>query len=282
MHQKKINKYYFTFLILLHTGLSQEYLPTLQIPLSTVRENRDFSPDLIASYANQLVFVDKKNHTIGIYSNDSLRIVGGYGSSEYSFIDPVDVIIDNLVIMILDESAGRVTKFDLNLNFIRLYNLKSNDPIYSKVFDIDSRQNIYFHSAEDGILYQRKNATQKAAKFIDYNLNSSSFCVSDIFINTDDQIGVLFDCMGELHTYGRSGRLQRKYKADLKKPVKIFFLNDDWAVINSDADIEFLNGSVRSLFIDKEVLVDAYLDRDRLLILTKTTIYIFDSSIISK
>ena len=71
MHQKKINKYYFTFLILLHTGLSQEYLPTLQIPLSTVRENRDFSPDLIASYANQLVFVDKKNHTIGIYSNDS-------------------------------------------------------------------------------------------------------------------------------------------------------------------------------------------------------------------
>ena len=184
--------------------------------------------------------------------------------------------------MILDESAGRVTKFDLNLNFIRLYNLKSNDPIYSKVFDIDSRQNIYFHSAEDGILYQRKNATQKAAKFIDYNLNSSSYCVSDIFINTDDQIGVLFDCMAELHTYGRSGRLQRKYKADLQNPVKIFFLNDDWAVINSDADIEFLNGSVRSLSIDKEVLVDAYLDQDRLLILTKTSIYIFDSSIISK
>ena len=173
-------------------------------------------------------------------------------------------------------------EFDLNLNFIRLYNLKSNDPIYSKVFDIDSRQNIYFHSAEDGILYQRKNATQKAAKFIDYNLNSSSYCVSDIFINTDDQIGVLFDCMGELHTYGRSGRLPRKYKADLQNPVKIFFLNDDWAVINSDADIEFLNGSVRSLSIDKEVLVDAYLDRDRLLILTKTTIYVFDSSIISK
>ena len=153
----KINKFYFNFLIFLHTGLSQEYLPTSQISLITVRENRDFSPDLIASYANQLVFVDKKNHAIGIYSNDSLRIVGGYGSSEYSFIDPVDVIIDNLAIMILDESAGRVTKFDLNLNFIRLYNLKSNDPIYSKVFDIDSRQNIYFHSVEDGILYQRKN-----------------------------------------------------------------------------------------------------------------------------
>ena len=124
MHQKKINKYYFTFLILLHTGLSQEYLPTSQISLITVRENRDFSPDLIASYANQLVFVDKKNHTIGIYSNDSLRIVGGYGSSEYSFIDPVDVIIDNLAIMILDESAGRVTKFDLNLNKIEIIVIK--------------------------------------------------------------------------------------------------------------------------------------------------------------
>ena len=282
MHQKKINKYYFTFLILLHTGLSQEYLPTSQISLITVRENRDFSPDLIASYANQLVFVDKKNHTIGIYSNDSLRFVGGYGSSEYSFMDPVDVIIDNLDIMILDESAGRVSKFDLNLNFVQLYNLKSNYPIYSKLFDIDSRRNIYFYSPEDDILYRRNNNTQKSVKFIDYNLNSSSYCVSDIFINTVDEIGVLFDCVGELHTYSRSGRLQRKYKADLKKPVKIFFLNDDWAIINSNADIEFLNGSVRSLSIDKEVLVDAYLDQNRLLILTKTSIHIFDSSIISK
>lgn len=282
MLQKKINKYYLTFLILLHTGLSQEYLPSSQISLSRVRENRDFSPDLIASYTNQLMFVDKKNHTIGIYSNDSLRIAGGYGSSEYSLMDPVDIFIDNLVIMVLDESAGRVSKFDLNLNFIQLYNLKSNDPIYSEVFDIDSRQNIYFFSAEEGILYRRRNTTQKAAKFIDYNLNSSSNCVSDIFINNADQIGVLFDCKGELHIYGRSGRLQRKYKVDLENPAKIFFLNDDWAVINSDANIEFLNGSVRSLFTDKEVLVDAYLDQNRLLILTKNNIYIFDSSIISK
>ena len=282
MLQKKINKYYFTFFILFHTGRSQDHFPASKIPLSAVSENRDFSPDLIASHINQLVFVDKKNHAIGIYSNDSLRIVGGYGSSDHSFMDPVDVIIDNLDIMILDESAGRVSKFDLNLNFVQLYNLKSNYPIYSKLFDIDSRRNIYFYSPEDDILYRRNNSTQKSVKFIDYNLNSTSYCVSDIFINTVDEIGVLFDCAGELHTYSRSGRLQRKYKTDLKKPVKIFFLNDDWAVINSNADIEFLNGTVSSLSIDKEVLVDAYLDQNRLLILTKTNIYIFDSSIISK
>jgi len=282
MLQKKINKYCFTFFILFHIGLSQDHFPASKIPLSAFRENRDFSPDLIASHINQLVFVDKKNHAIGIYSNDSLRIVGGYGSSEYSFMDPVDVVIDNLDIMILDESAGRVSKFDLNLNFVQLYNLKSNYPIYSKLFDIDSRRNIYFYSPEDDILYRRNNSTQKSVKFIDYNLNSTSYCVSDIFINTVDEIGVLFDCVGELHTYSRSGRLHRKYKTDLKKPVKIFFLNDDWAVINSNADIEFLNGTVSSLSIDKEVLVDAYLDQNRLLILTKTNIYIFDSSIISK
>ena len=279
---KKINKHFFTLLFLSHIGLSQDYLPSSKISLTTLFANREFSPDLIASYANQLVFLDRKNHTIGMYSNDSLRIVGGYGSSEHSFIDPVDITIDNLDILILDESAGRVSRFDLNLNFIQLYNFISNNPIYPSVFDIDSRRNIYFYSSDDDVLYRRNNSTQKAIKFIDYNLNTTSYCLSDMFINKNDQIGILFDCLDELHIYSRAGRLQIKHRIDLKNPIKAFFINDDWSIMNSDGQIQFLNGSVFALSINRETILDAYLDQNRLLILTKTSIYIFDSSILSK
>ena len=115
---KKINRYFFFLITFLQISLSQDYLPSSKIPLSGIISTQDFSPELIASHAGQLAFIDKKNHTLGIYSNDSLRTLGGYGSSKYSFIDPVDIIIDKLDIIVLDESIGRVSKFDANLNFI--------------------------------------------------------------------------------------------------------------------------------------------------------------------
>ena len=166
---KKINRYFFFLITFLQISLSQDYLPSSKIPLSEIISTQNFSPELIASHAGQLAFIDKKNHTLGIYSNDSLRTLGGYGSSKYSFIDPVDIIIDKLDIIVLDESIGRVSKFDANLNFIELYDLISDYQAYPSAFNIDSRRNIYFFSSDENIVYQRIYSTQKVNKFIDYS-----------------------------------------------------------------------------------------------------------------
>ena len=283
MRLKKINKYFFTLFVFFHTGLSQDYLPLSKISLNDIRGAREFFPDLIASHASQIAFIDKKNHTLGMYANDSLRIIGGYGSSEYSFLDPVDIVIDNLDIMVLDESAGRVTKYDLNLNFIQLYDLAPDYTVYPSVFDVDSRQNIYYFNRDDGVLYRRNYREQNVSKFIDYSSSSLPFqCLSDIYINQKDQIGVLFDCSNELHTYGRSGRLQRKYSFELKNALKALFVNDDWIIINSAAQVQFINGPLLNLYINQETVLDSYLDQNNLFILTKNNIYIFDLSILSK
>ena len=277
---KKINRHFFFLITFLQISLSQDYLPSSKIPLSEIISTQNFSPELIASHAGQLAFIDKKNHTLGIYSNDSLRTLGGYGSSKHSFIDPVDIIIDKLDIIVLDESIGRVSKFDANLNFIELYDLISDYQAYPSAFNIDSRRNIYFFSSDENIVYQRIYSTQKVNKFIDYSSNTrSQNCLSDIFINQNDQIGILFDCSNELHIYNRSGRLQRKFKIELENAQKPFFLDGRWAVINSVGNIQFSNGSRSNLFTDQEIVLDSYLDREDLYVLTKTSIYIFDTSI---
>ena len=280
---KKINKYFFTLILLLTTSFSQDFLPSSIISLSDIRSIRNFSPDLIALYGEQLAFIDKENRTLGMYAYDSLRVIGGYGSSEYSFIDPIDIIIDELDVMVLDESEGKVSRFDLNLNFIQFYDLLPGYPIYPSVFSIDSRRNIYFFSPDDDILYRRDYSSKKINKFIDYSSNTKSpGCLLDVYINQNDQIGTLFDCSNELHIYNRSGRLQIKYKIELKNPQKSFFINGNWSVIDTVGRIQVSNGLIFDLFIDKKTVLDSYINQNNLYVLTKNKIYIFDSTIFPK
>ena len=280
MLQKKINKYFCTLTFLINIGYSQAYLPSLKIPLDTIRSNREFNPELIAANDSRLVFIDKKNRRLGSYIDDSLHVVGGYGSSSHSFIDPVDIIIDELDIIILDESVGQISRFDLKMNFIQRKSLALDNLVYPTLFEVDSRKNIYFFSPDDGVLFKSNHSTQKIDKFIDYSsISIDQNCLSDIYINNNDQLGILFDCLNELHVYGRSGRLQRKYKVDIKSPQKLMFIDRNWSAINSKGQVQFINEPVLDLAIEKEDVIDSYFDQKSLFILTKTSIYIFDSSI---
>ena len=280
MLQKKINKYFCTLTFLVNIGYSQSYLPSLKITLDTIRSNSEFIPELIAANDSRLVFIDKKNRRIGSYFDDSLRVVGGYGSSSHSFIDPVDIIIDELDIIILDESVGQISRFDFNMNFIQRKSLALDNLVYPTLFEVDSRKNIYFFSPDDGVLFKLNHYTQKMDKFIDYSsISVDQTCLSDIYINNNDQLGILFNCLNELHVYGRSGRMQRKYKTDIKNPQKLMFINRNWTAINSKGQLQFINEPVFDLAIQKEDVLDSYYDQKNLFILTKTSIFIFDSSI---
>ena len=130
------------------------------------------------------------------------------------------------------------------------------------------------------MLFKSNHSTQKIDKFIDYSsISIDQNCLSDIYINNNDQLGILFDCLNELHVYGRSGRLQRKYKVDIKSPQKLMFIDRNWSAINSKGQVQFINEPVFDLAIEKEDVLDSYFDQKSLFVLTKKSIYIFDSSI---
>ena len=64
-----------------------------------------------------------------------------------------------------------------------------------------------------------------------------------------------------------------------ESPQKLMFIDRNWSAINSKGQVQFINEPVFDLAIEKEDVLDSYFDQKSLFILTKTSIYIFDSSI---
>jgi len=259
-------------------SFSQSYLPSLQINFDDLNLSSTFVPEVIASSNGQLILLDKKNHRLARMVDDSLHLVGGFGSSKYGLFDPVDIIADQLDIFVLDQSTGRITRLDSRLNFIQFFDFTLDESRYPTVFSIDSRRNIYFYSPDEDIIYKTQSLTSKFDKFVDLNLNpSTANCLKDISIDQKDQIGIIFNCNNELFIYNRAGRLQRKFKIKIKNPLKAFSINNKWSIINTKGQIQFYDNSVINLEISENAIIDLYMDQNQLYVLTKTEIYIFDT-----
>ncbi len=259
-------------------SFSQSYLPSLQINFDELNLSSTFIPEVIASSNVQLILLDKQNHLLARMVDDSLHLVGGFGSSKYSLFDPVDIIADQLDIFVLDQSTGRITRLDSRLNFIQFFDFTLDESRYPTVFSIDSRRNIYFYSPDEDIIYKTQSLTSKFDKFVDLNLNpSTANCLKDISIDQKDQIGIIFNCNNELFIYNRAGRLQRKFKIKIKNPLKAFSINNKWSIINTEGQIQFFDSSVINLEISENAIIDLYMDQNQLYVLTKTEIFIFDT-----
>ena len=259
-------------------SFSQSYLPSLQINIDDLNLSSTFVPEVIASSNGQLILLDKKNHRLARMVDDSLHLVGGFGSSKYGLFDPVDIIADQLDIFVLDQSTGRITRLDSRLNFIQFFDFTLDESRYPTVFSIDSRRNIYFYSPDEDIIYKTQSLTSKFDKFVDLNLNTSTAnCLKDISIDQKDQIGIIFNCNNELFIYNRAGRLQRKFKIKIKNPLKAFSINNKWSIINTKGRIQFYDSSVINLEISENAIIDLYMDQNQLYVLTKTEIFIFDT-----
>ena len=259
-------------------SFSQSYLPSLQINFDELNLSSTFIPEVIASSNVQLILLDKQNHRLARIVDDSLHLVGGFGSSKYSLFDPVDIIADQLDIFVLDQSTGRITRLDSRLNFIQFFDFTLDESRYPTVFSIDSRRNIYFYSPDEDIIYKTQSLTSKFDKFVDLNLNpSTANCLKDISIDQKDQIGIIFNCNNELFIYNRAGRLQRKFKIKIKNPLKAFSINNKWSIINTEGQIQFFDSSVINLEISENAIIDLYMDQNQLYVLTKTEIFIFDT-----
>ena len=259
-------------------SFSQSYLPSLQINFDELNLSSTFIPEVIASSNVQLILLDKQNHRLARMVDDSLHLVGGFGSSKYGLFDPVDIIADQLDIFVLDQSTGRITRLDSRLNFIQFFDFTLDESRYPTVFSIDSRRNIYFYSPDEDIIYKTQSLTSKFDKFVDLNLNpSTANCLKDISIDQKDQIGIIFNCNNELFIYNRAGRLQRKFKIKIKNPLKAFSINNKWSIINTKGQIQFYDSSVINLEISENAIIDLYMDQNQLYVLTKTEIFIFDT-----
>ena len=111
-----------------------------------MKGQKDFSPDLITVSNKQIFVLDKKSRLLAKIQQDTLHTVGGFGGSSNGMFDPVDLLANQLDVFVLDQSLGKISRFDFNLNLIQRLSISNDEPKYPSCFNIDSKRNILFYS----------------------------------------------------------------------------------------------------------------------------------------
>ena len=183
--------------------------------------------------------------------------------------DPVDLLSYQLDNYILDATKSEISRFDNELNFLQTLSLKGDEPITPKLFSIDSRQNFYF--------YKTRSLSGEFDLFLDLlDAGINNECISDIEFNSRDEFALLFDCIGELYFFSRSGKLIRRYAINVERPIKVIALEKSWIILNRNGMIQFIDQDPVYLEIGELIILDAIFKGNKLYLLTKSELIIID------
>ena len=191
--------------------------------------------------------------------------------------DPVDLLSNQLDNYILDETKSEITRFDNELNFLQTFSLQGEEQITPRLFSIDSRQNFYFYSLETHSIYKTRSLSGKFDLFLDLlDAGINNECISDFTFNNQDEFVLLFDCLGELYLFSRSGKLIRRFGINVKNPIKVISLEKSWLVLNRDGMVQFIEQDPFDLEMDELSILDAIVKENRLYLLTESELIILD------
>ena len=191
--------------------------------------------------------------------------------------DPVDLLSNQLDNYILDETKSEITRFDNELNFLQTFSLQGDEQIAPRFFSIDSRQNFYFYSLETHSIYKTRSLSGKFDLFLDLlDAGINNECISDFTFNNRDEFVLLFDCLGELYLFSRSGKLIRRFGINVKKPIKVIALEKSWLVLNRDGVIQFIDQDPFDLKMEGLIILDAIVKENMLYLLTESKLIILD------
>jgi len=267
------------FLYLLFAGLvsSQTSLEIGRFDLSQSVIKPDFKPERFAHSAKGYIFLDIDSRQIGLWSSDSVKLRGGYGTNKSGLFDPVDLLSNQLDNYILDGTKSEITRFDNELNFVQTFSLQKDEPISPQLFSIDSRQNFYFYSLETNSIYKTRSLSSQFDLFLDLlDAGINNECISDFEFNYKDQFVLLVDCLSELYLFSRSGKLIRRFGIKIDDPIKIIEIEGSWLILNKDGMAQFFDKDPFNLNIGELIVLDAIAHKNKLHLLTKSELIIFD------
>lgn len=275
----KIKTSAFSLCFFIQIGFSQNLYRINEIAIIDLKGKKDFSPDLITVSNKQIFVLDKKSRLLAKIQQDTLHTVGGFGGSSNGMFDPVDLLVNQLDVFVLDQSLGKISRFDFNLNLIQRLSISNDEPKYPSCFNIDSKRNILFYSKEEDIVYKTKSISSKFSPFIDMNfLSISQNCLIDFAVNKKDNYAAIFSCINQLSMFNRNGKPIRRFKLDLINPFKVLWFDNVWAVFNNSGQLQIQHSQVLDLGITNAEVLDVARENNSLYLLTNTSIQIFEIS----
>lgn len=217
---------------------------------------------LLDSDERQIMFIDNNNES---------HIAGGYGTTEESFIDPIEILTSKLNVYIVDGTENSIIVYDHKLNYLTSIHFEDIYPLFS---GIDDWGNIYLYSGIENKIYKLIEGGSIIKDFIDlaiYNINEKT--VIDFYVGGNGRIAILTD--KSITIFNRLGNVELELPAN-KKINFIFKQSNNWYGIDDYNNIINLkyNDLIQSL-IDEDIIDIDYFN-GRLYFLLKNQIWIVD------
>ena len=256
---------------------SQTIIEVDRINISQNIIGPNFQPDRFVNTVNGIIFLDIDSRQLGLWSSDSIKLSGGYGTDYAGMFDPVDFLSNQLDIYLLDGAENKITRYDNQLNFIQSFPLTGEDSVLPSFFTIESRQNFYFYSFETNNIYRTRSLSGQFDTFLDLTRSGvNNDCIVDFKFSTNDNFILLFDCLKELYLFSRSGKLVRRFPLDIKNPIRAINYNNSWFTINRVGMLQFIDKDPIELKLDGQNIIDAIFYQNLFYVLTESELIIFE------
>jgi len=273
-------------LILLLCGLStipaQSFIPSGQI--GTFISAKSFSINsagfiYVADVAvNEIIKLD----TLG----KVVKSIGGYGWSESSFDNPVDIFATTLNVYVCDKNNNRIQFFDKDLNFLSEFSTQESDDDrikfkYPICAEVSTQGDLYILDADDKRIlkfnlrgeYQVTIGSYDAGMFALADPKQFGISSSTKIIVTDPPDLVIFDQFGN-----GIRKIQLPFSVDNINTTfeNICVNNKSQIALFNDANLESgnINPAIFNPGLEDEI-VDALIFNSKLYVLTKNTILIY-------
>ncbi|NOZ74716.1 MAG: hypothetical protein GXO90_04975 [FCB group bacterium] len=249
-----------------------------EIALPAALFSQGIQPDIVQPGPNNTVLLldrDSKN-VIHLTAQGAMTISGGFGQSEESLFDPVDMIVDQMTVNILDRGRNGWVQFDYQLHFLDFFPLaKELDPYR---FTMDSFGNIFVVGYSDQGIFRKTRIGWDTSLFIDFQyLPQIPEFIQLLVTNNRGELAFLSQNPDQLMVFSSTGRLL--YQQAVVEPEQIkglIFTGDKWLLARQSESKLFFQSGPETEFILPEKDVRSVVQSDhQIIVLTSNNIRIY-------
>ncbi len=208
-------------------------------------------------------------------NSGEVKFSSGFGRRYNRYGELIWAGISPIGIQVVDRLENAIIILDLNLNF--MHKILINHNLYPEMAQIDPWGKLFIYSnTHNGIFIFEDNYISKKP-FIDFSKEFySNYCIKDFAISSDGHIGIL-GCDGKFNEFSQNGLNKGSIPTDIRNPLFLISIRDDWFVFNSDGKC-FLISSLERISLPKisTPILDIATINQSIAILTKEQILVLN------
>lgn len=216
--------------LILELGAQTQFKLQYRLPLPEEITGGGIQPDLVRHGPGEtFLLLDRQSKNIVRLTVDGgVTITGGFGQSEESLFDPVDMIVDQMTVYILDRGRDGWVQFDYQLRFLDFLPLKNGLDPYR--FTKDSFGNVYVAGYSNQGIFRKTRVGWDPGPFVDFQyLTPTPEYIQLLETNPRGELAFISQNPDQLMVFSSTGRLLSQQSLNRPEQVKgLLYISGRW------------------------------------------------------